>query len=302
MLKNSANRCINLDLMRCLCAIALLLGLAVPVVGQEAVKSITPSSKEALWPDREKLEHFLRKAKITEREKIGKGITNPEKVTLEMDGIVMNAIYKKVDKKHDSWRNEVAAYELDKLLGLGMVPPTVKRSTRGRKGCLQLWVTGTVMNEYEETFPDMDAWHQQVSVMWLFDDLIANIDRHLNNAMISPDHRLMLIDNSKTFRVQKTLLNDLNGAGTGTHARFWGEEYDAARQRWDTHYPRELIERLRTISKDDLKKALKKFVWGRNRGLVSDRLELILERIDSMGQAAYRRESAPPLAPPRSSH
>ena len=149
------------------------------------------------------LEHFLSKAKITERNKIGKGVTNPEKVTLEMDGVVMYAIYKKVDKRHDNWRNEIAAYELDKLLGLGMVPPTVKRSVRGRKGCLQLWVTGTVMNDYEESFPDMDAWHEQVSVMWLFDDLIANIDRHLNNAMVSPGKRLMLIDNSKTFRIQK---------------------------------------------------------------------------------------------------
>ncbi len=296
MLKNDAKGCINLDLMRRLCAVAVLLGLAVPVAAQEAVKN------DALWPDREKLEHFLRKAKITERKKIGTGITNPQKVTLEMDGVVMNGVYKKVDEKHDSWRNEIAAYELDKLLGLAMVPPTVKRSIRGRKGCLQLWVTGTVMNEYEESFPDMDAWHQQVSVMWLFDDLIANIDRHLNNAMVSPGKRLMLIDNSKTFRIEKRLLNDLNGVGTGTHARFWGVEYDADRERYDTHYPPELIERLRTISKDDIKKALKKFVWGRNRGLVSDRLELILARIDSMGQAAYRREVAPLLGPPRSAH
>ena len=128
MLKNGANGCINSDLMRCLCAVAVLLGLAVPVVAQEAVEN------EVLWPEREKLEHFLSKAKITERNKIGKGVTNPEKVTLEMDGVVMYAIYKKVDKRHDNWRNEIAAYELDKLLGLGMVPPTVKRSVRGPQG------------------------------------------------------------------------------------------------------------------------------------------------------------------------
>lgn len=283
MLKFNANGCIYLDLMRCLCVIAVLLGLAVPAVAQEA-----------LWPEREKLEHFLRKAKITERKKIGKGITNPEKVTLEMDGVVMNAIYKRVDKKHDSWRNEVAAYELDKLLGLGMVPPTVKRSIRGRKGCLQLWVTGTVMNDYEDSFPDMDRWREQVSVMWLFDDLIANIDRHLNNAMVSPDQRLMLIDNSKTFRIQKTLLNDLNGVGTGTHARFWGVEYDGDRARFDTHYPPELIERLRTLSEDELKKTLKKFVWGRNRGLVAERLLLILERISSMEHEIVLLSGSPP--------
>ncbi len=232
------------------------------------------------------MEYFLRKAKITERKKIGKGVTNPEKVTLELDGAVRYAIYKRVDKKHDNWRYEIAAYELDKLLGLGMVPPTVKRSIRGRKGCLQLWVTGTVMFDYEGEFPDMDRWREQVSVMWLFDDLIANIDRHLNNAMVSPDHRLMLIDNSKTFRYQKTLLNDLNATGTGTHARFWRVDYDENRERYPTRYPPELIERLRGLSKDELKDAIKKFVWGQNRKLVLKRLELILARIDSMEAVA----------------
>lgn len=254
-----------------------------------------------LWPDRDELEYFLREAKVTERKKIGKGVTNPDKVTLELDGVVRHAIFKKVDKKHDSWRYEVAAYELDKLLGLGMVPPTVKRGVGGRKGCLQLWVTGTVMVEYEEEIPDMERWRQQVSVMWLFDDLIANIDRHLNNAMISPDHRLMLIDNSKTFRYEKKLLNDLNATGTGTHARFWGVDYDADRERYPTQYPPELIERLRSLEDKELKNAIKKFVWGQNRKLVEKRLDMILERIDSMeaipSDAAAAQPAPRPSAP-----
>lgn len=244
------------------------------------------ASAQNQWPDREAIEHFLREADVTERKKLGKGVTNPDKVTLEMDGVVRHAIYKNIDKDHDSWRYEVAAYELDKLLGLGMVPPTVKRSLGGRKGCLQLWVTGTVMLDYEGEFPDMENWREQVSIMWLFDDLTANIDRHLNNAMVSPDHRLMLIDNSKTFRYEKTLLNDLNATGTGTHARFWGVDYDAARERYPTHYPPELIARLRALTEDELKNAIKKFVWGQNRKLVSKRLELILDRIDAMETTA----------------
>ena len=264
--------------------------LVAPVAAGQTVGATGPTdyAEADLWPDREELEHFLRKAKITERKKIGKGVTNPEKVTLELDGVVRHAIFKRVDKKHDNWRFEVAAYELDKLLGLGMVPPTVKRGIRGRKGCLQLWVTGTVMFEFEGEFPDMDRWREQVSVMWLFDDLIANIDRHLNNAMVSPDHRLMLIDNSKTFRYQKTLLNDLNAIGTGTHARFWGVDYDENRERYPTRYPPALIERLRGLSKDEdeIKNTIKKFVWGQNRKFVHKRLELILERIDSMEAVA----------------
>ncbi len=254
------------------------------------------------WPDREEIEHFLREAKITERKKLGEGITNPEKVTLELDGVVRNAIFKKVDKDHDSWRSEVAAYELDKVLGLGMVPPTVPRSVKGRKGCLQLWVTGTVMAKFEGELPDVEKWREQVSVMWLFDDLIANIDRHLNNAMVSPDYQLMLIDNSKTFRYQKTLLNDLNASGTGTHAKFWNVVYDAARASYETHYPASLIERLRRVSEDEIENAIKPYVWGQNRGQVLERRELILRRLDELGVQALRPDEPSAPVPSRDGH
>jgi hypothetical protein len=256
------------------------------------------ASAQSQWANPEEIEHFLREARITDRKKIGEGITNPEKVTLELDGVVRYAVYKKVDKDHDSWRNEVAAYELDKLLGLGMVPPTVPRSIHGRKGCLQLWVTGTTMSKFEGTFPDIERWREQVSVMWLFDDLTANIDRHLNNAMIAPDYRLMLIDNSKTFRYQKTLLNDLNATGTGTNARFWGVAYDANRERYETRYPRSLIERLRKLSEKDIANAIKPYIWGQDRDLVLERRTLILSRVDSMGAGVLESDSSP-LSPDR---
>jgi hypothetical protein len=251
---------------------------------------------ELQWVNREEIEHFLLEAKVTDRKKIGEGITNPEKVTLELDGVVRYAVFKKVDKDHDSWRNEVAAYELDKLLGLGMVPPTVPRSIHGRKGCLQLWVTGTTMSKFEGTFPDMEKWREQVSVMWLFDDLTANIDRHLNNAMISPEYELMLIDNSKTFRYQKTLLNDLNATGTGTNARFWGVDYDANRKSYATRYPRSLIERLRKLSGKEISNAIKPYIWGQDRDLVVERRALILSRVDSMGAGVLEGDSSAPSA------
>ncbi len=263
--------------------------LGASILGLSLLSASAPAWAQRMgteWPDREAIEHFLREAKITERKKLGEGITNPEKVMLELDGVVGNAIFKKVDKDHDSWRSEVAAYELDKVLGLGMVPPTVPRSVKGRKGCLQLWVTGTVMAKWEAEFPDVEKWREQVSIMWLFDDLIANIDRHLNNAMVSPDHQLMLIDNSKTFRYQKTLLNDLNSSGTGTHAKFWNVLYDAGRASYQTRYPESLIERFRRVTDDEIENAIKPYVWGQNRGLVLERRELILRRLDELGRGA----------------
>jgi hypothetical protein len=290
-LKTLVERCIKDKSMR----LSFVLPILLAALGADP--RVLAQRMGTEWPDRETIEHFLREAKVTERKKIGEGVTNPEKVTLELDGVVRNAIFKKVDKDHDSWRSEVAAYELDKLLALGMVPPTVPRSIKGRKGCLQLWVTGTVMSKFEGEFPDLEDWHVQVSVMWLFDDLTANIDRHLNNAMVSPEGNLMLIDNSKTFRYEKRLLNDLNGSGTGTHAKFWNVAFDPARETYETRYPTSFVERLRRVSDDEIEKTIKEFVWGQNRELVLERRKLILRRLDEMGLQALSQERAQNRAP-----
>ena len=252
-----------------------------------------PASRDA-----DELEEFLRRAEIVSHNDIPVGVTRPMKLELSDGARMLRASWKTVDISRpgitrfadgtieknftDSYRNEIAAYELDKLLGLGMVPPTVERRIGGRKGGLQLWVTGVTMEKTEELSGDMEIWRQQVSVMWLFDDLIANIDRHLNNAMVSPEHRLILIDNSKTFRNYRELLNDLDANGTGTHARFWGVPYDQNRDRYPTHYPRAFVERLRAVSDDEIKEAIKRYIWGYDQKLVLMRRELILSRLDGM--------------------
>jgi hypothetical protein len=102
--------------------------------------------------------------------------------------------------------------------------------------------------------------------------------------MVSPEHQLMLIDNSKTFRYQKTLLNDLNSTGTGTHAKFWNVAYDAGRATYETRYPASLIEKLRSVSEDEIEKAIKPYIWGQNRDLVLERRKLILQRLDALGR------------------
>jgi hypothetical protein len=247
--------------------------------------SARAAAQEPPWPDRQEIEHFLKKAKVTERHKIGTGVTHPEKVTLELNGVVRNAVFKKIDETTDNWRNEVAAYELDKLLGIGMVPPTVSRTVGGRQGGLQLWVTGATIDRYDGGFPDLAGWRGQVSVMWLFDDLIANVDRHLNNGMVSPAHRLILIDNSRSFRDMVELRNDLNAKFDGTNARYFGVRTDADRGPFAVRYPRSLVERLRSVTDKDVKHAIDNYVWGWRQHQLLERRKRILERLDAMGPA-----------------
>ena len=259
-----------------------LLAMSAETLGQEVI--LLPQ-----WPDAAELEQFLKKSQVVKRVKLGKGITNSEKVTLELDGVLRHGVLKKIDKINDSWRAEVAAYEMDKLLGINMVPPTVMRRHRGRKASLQLWVDGVTMDDFEEAMPDIESWRQQVSIMWFFDDLIGNIDRHLNNGMVSPGYRLMLIDNSKTFRSTKELFNDLNSNGTGTHARFWCTEYDVKRRRYSTTYPWAIVEQLRSLSENDIKRSINKYIWGQARNFVFQRRNRILERFDMMDAGVFRK-------------
>src|SRR5499425_278671 len=109
------------------------------------------------------IEEFLARANISGMKDIPEGVTLPKKASLELNGVKHFSVWKTIDQGpvmqkqldrgmelqfQDSWRTEVAAYELDKLLGLGMVPATVERSFNGKRGSLQFWVTSK-MSEAE---------------------------------------------------------------------------------------------------------------------------------------------------------
>ena len=164
------------------------------------------------------LENFLNQAKITTLKDIGQGVTLPQKATLELDGVTEFGVFKTIDESakvkqldrgvelefQDSWKTEIAAYELDKLLGLGMVPATVERSFNGKRGSLQYWIT-TKMSEAERVKkklqpPTKFDWEEQVARIRMFDNLIYNTDRHMNNLLITDDWKIRLIDHSRTFR------------------------------------------------------------------------------------------------------
>jgi hypothetical protein len=111
----------------------------------------------------------------------------------------------------DSWHSEVAAYELDKLLGLALVPPTVERHLEGRTGSLQMWVEGA-MTEADRVAkhlqpPDLAAWNEQLYKVRLLHQLTYNTDhRNIRNVLLDPAFRVYAIDSSRAFRIQTDLL------------------------------------------------------------------------------------------------
>jgi len=91
---------------------------------------------------RSQWEDFLKTAEIIEFKDVGKGVTKPIWLTLKKGDVVQKAVWKNPEGIQngylEGWRYEIAAYEMDKLLDLNMIPPTVEKRFRNKKGSLQL--------------------------------------------------------------------------------------------------------------------------------------------------------------------
>ena len=173
----------------------------------------------------EEILEFLRTADVVSVEDIPIGTTNPQMVTLEKDGVRVNAAFRDVDVTHErvglsdgSFRMnlrdysmfECAAYEVAQLLGLDNVPPTVERRIRRQLGSLQLWLEN-VMMEQDRVERRLQGpgikWLRQMQTMYIFDDLIGNDDRNAGNILIDPDWKLWLIDHTRAFQVRLDSMN-----------------------------------------------------------------------------------------------
>ena len=163
-------------------------------------------------------ETFLREAEIVDRVQMEReeGVTRPWKLALRRGEIVRYALWKDASGIRggfwEGWKYEIAAYLLDKRLGVGMVPPTVEKALDGRPGSCQLWIEGTALygdmlagRQGLESFRS-EGWRKAGYIAQLFDDIVGNEDRHTRNVLVTADFRAILIDHSRTFRTMKSFV------------------------------------------------------------------------------------------------
>lgn len=179
----------------------------------------------------EQIKSFLKHAKVVATRSTSKGVTAPKRLTLS-DGVTTHdAVFQAIDDHQnvaslggggrqsftelrfvDSYKYNIAAYEISRLLGLdGMMPVYVERRWNGQTGSIS-WFVPTLMDESDRLKrkiepPNPIEWNYQMYRMRVFSSLLRDTDRNLTNVLITPDWKVMMIDFSRAFRLQPELLH-----------------------------------------------------------------------------------------------
>ena len=242
----------------------VVVGLLVLVWAAGAAAQAGEALSAKTWLGHEaEIEEFMKTAEILGLNDIPVGVTNPQSADLAPGGPVDKFAWKELRPGiyrgfWESYKAEIAAYELDKLLGLGMVPVTVERRIRGELGAAVMWLSPT------ESFKDLGGvptpptrhlgyWTIQLIRCKMFDNLIYNRDPNEGNWLVDPAWNLMVIDHSRSF----TPDNDM------AHEDM-------------TRIDRYLWERMQQLDEPTLTAALGEWLSGRE-------IRAILERRDRMG-------------------
>lgn len=156
--------------------------------------------------DEEKVADLMRTGKVASREILSSGSTKPEKITLK-SGIVGVFKCESKDNQTGGRHNaEIAAYEIDKMLGLKMVPLTVEREIDGKKGSFQLWIDN--LTEATRDMGISEETHSLPNDARFFDLLISNHDRLYgqNYGFLSNNsQRCVLYDHALAFHRDNTI-------------------------------------------------------------------------------------------------
>ncbi len=183
------------------------LALAVVLPALQSAPPASPAGGSKTWIGRDaEFEAFIRSAPIERIVDVGSGVTRPRHGFFAPGGLTDGVVLKNLPPRttrgfFESYKSEIAAYELDKLLDLNMVPPTVERDVDGRAMSAQVWLDGvrTFGSMKSRTPPDGRAWIFQVNRQKMFDDVIGNIDENAGNLLVDDAWNVILVDHSRCF-------------------------------------------------------------------------------------------------------
>jgi hypothetical protein len=172
----------------------------------------------------------------------------------------------------DTYRFNIAAYRLARLLEINTVPMSVERSVNGKSAAVTWWVDDVQMDEKgrlaKQTMgPNPLRTSNQIQLMHIWDELIQNRDRNMGNILWTNDWTMWLIDHTRAFRLSKDLLKpqDL------------------------TRCDRGLLTRLKALTNESIDKAVGDSLLKGEREAVLERrdriVKIIEDRVARLGEA-----------------
>ena len=204
------------------CCAALLSGSLM--IAQQAVAPLPKNNVTAEKLTREQMEDFLLHARVVGERPAPKGITHTRRLVLTDGKYVHDAHVQDIDifkaeyrtkegvekNFRDSYKFNIAAYRLDKMMELNIVPVCVPREIDGKPAAVDWWVDNVQFDEEARRDkqvepPDPNSWTRQLNIIRDFDQLIYNEDRNQGNLLIDKDWRLWAIDHSRSFRTNPNI-------------------------------------------------------------------------------------------------
>ncbi len=183
------------------------------------------AEKTILTPEEQEV--FLQKARILRgsMRRLGTGVTDSRRATLSNGDVTHDAHIQTVDQAmplfegrgatevnfKDSYRFNIAAYRLARLIGLDNVPVSVERRVDGKVAAVTWWVDDVLMDEEARlkartVGPDPVRFSQQIQILRIFDELIQNRDRNQGNVLWDTGWKMWMIDHTRAFRVGRELV------------------------------------------------------------------------------------------------
>jgi hypothetical protein len=235
---------------------------------------------------RPEMEEFLRTAEIVRFEPAGEGVTKPYILYLKKDGVESKAVWKNPEGVMggylEGWQYEIAAYRLDKLIGLDMVPVAIERDFQGKPGALVLWAKNkfSLLQAAEEKLrmpaSAVDRVEKAKYLARAWDSLIANEDRTQQNVLYTEDMRTILIDHSRAFRstgiFTKKLMFGAHGIKTAADGTPW-----AIRR-----LPRSFFEKIKGLTFDSIQAAVGDMLTKKEIDAVLTRRDLLVKEINGL--------------------
>jgi Calcineurin-like phosphoesterase len=172
-------------------AVALFLQPGSTTLRYAGERAATPLQAEALFVAPKEVDdtQVLAALQSGELTITGPRAPNELNVAVEHAGRRIAAVFQA--RSAGAARSEIAAYRLDRQLGLGLVPATVEREVQGQRGVLQArpqrWLTQTeVQREARRSAGWCDA-QAQFQLVYAFDTLIGNERRSPDALLFDAD-------------------------------------------------------------------------------------------------------------------